>query len=133
MKYIYFILFINIQIFSISQSYVNHFNTVEPDVSFENIHVKKLFSDSNSTTFAIWVKQKVKMHKHLSHVENIYVTEGSGNFYLGDSTFLIKSGDLIVVPKNSWHGVDVNSENPLKVLSIQSPEFIGNDRVFKEE
>ena len=133
MKCIYFILFINIQIFSISQSYVNHFNTVEPDVYFENIHVKKLFSDSNSTTFAIWVKQKVKMHKHLSHVENIYVTEGSGNFYLGDSTFLIKSGDLIVVPKNSWHGVDVNSKKPLKVLSIQSPEFIGNDRVFKEE
>ena len=133
MKCIYFILFINIQIFSTSQSYVNHFNTVEPDVSFENIHVKKLFSDSNSTTFAIWVKQKVKMHKHILHVENIYVTEGSGNFYLEDSTFLIKSGDLIVVPKNSWHGVVVSSENPLKVLSIQSPEFKGNDRVFKEE
>ena len=131
MKYIFFIVSLTISFSMISQKHVSNFNSIKPVATFDNIHVKKLSSDFNSTTFAIWVKQKVKIHKHIDHVENIYVSEGSGVFYLEDSIFNIKSGDLIVVPKNTWHGVEVNSNNALKVLSIQSPEFIGNDRVFK--
>ena len=118
--------------FIIGQQYVNEFKQVNPDESFDNIHVKKLSTDINATTFAIWVKQKVKLHKHINHVENIYVSEGNGNFHLGDTTYKIEAGDLIIVPKDTWHGVDVTSKSPLKVVSIQSPEFIGKDRVFKD-
>lgn len=132
MNYYLIVIFSFLFRFSIvSQSYVSDLNKVKPDVFFDNIHVKKLSSDVDATTFAIWVKQKVKIHKHIKHVENIYVSEGSGVFQLGDSIFNINSGDLIVVPKNTWHGVIVKSKNPLKILSIQSPEFIGNDRVYK--
>ena len=132
MNYYLIVIFSLLIRFSIvSQSYVSDLNKVNPDLFFDNIHVKKLSSDVDATTFAIWVKQKVKIHKHVNHVENIYVSEGSGIFQLEDSTFNINSGDLIVVPKNTWHGVIVSSKKPLKVLSIQSPEFIGNDRVFK--
>lgn len=132
MNYFLIVIFSLLIRFSIvSQSYVSDLNKVKPDVFFNNIHVKKLSSDINATTFAIWVKQRVKIHKHVNHVENIYVSEGRGIFQLEDSIFNINSGDIIVVPKNTWHGVIVNSKKPLKVLSIQSPEFIGNDRVFK--
>ena len=132
MNYFLIVIFSLLIRFSIvSQSYVSDLNKVKPDVFFNNIHVKKLSSDINATTFAIWVKQRVKIHKHVNHVENIYVSEGRGVFQLEDSIFNINSGDIIVVPKNTWHGVIVNSKKPLKVLSIQSPEFIGNDRVFK--
>ena len=133
MKNLYFLICFAFPISLISQQHVSNFKAIKPSTNFDNIHVKKLSSDSNSTTFAIWVKQKVKIHKHIQHVENIYVSEGSGVFYLADSIFNIKSGDLIVVPKNTWHGVDVNSNIALKVLSVQSPEFIGHDRVFKVE
>ena len=74
---------------------------------------------------------KVKMHKHLEHVENIYVTQGEGKFHLGATAYHIEPGDLIIVPKNTWHGAEVTSDVPLKVISIQSPEFKGIDRVFK--
>ena len=132
MNYYLIIIFSLLIRFSIvSQSYVSNFNSIKADIDFNNIHVKKLSSNVNATTFAIWVKKSVKIHKHVNHVENIYVSEGSGSFQLEDSTFNISSGDLIIVPKNTWHGVNVNSNNPLKVLSIQSPEFFGNDRVFK--
>jgi Mannose-6-phosphate isomerase len=133
MKSLYLLICLAFPISLISQQHVSSFNTIKPSTTFDNIHVKKLSTDSNSTTFAIWVKQKVKIHKHTQHVENIYISEGSGVFYLADSVFNIKSGDLIVVPKNTWHGVDVNSNIPLKVLSVQSPEFIGNDRVFQDQ
>ena len=85
---------------AISQEFVGEFNKVRPDSTFDNIHVHQISSNIHSTTFAIWVKQKVKIHKHVNHVENIYVSEGSGIFQLEDSTFNINPGDLIVVPKN---------------------------------
>ena len=115
--------------------YVAQTNDVEdltPDsTDYDNLYIKKLSSDSLSTSFAIWIKLKVKLHKHDFHTEHVYVLEGSGDFTLGNTTQPIKKGDLITIPKNTWHGVDVTSKTPLKVVSIQSPEFKGIDRVFK--
>ena len=132
MKYL---LILFIQIISchlISQNYVASFDSIQPEKNYENINVKKLSSDINATTFAIWVKKSVRLHKHVQHVENVYISEGNGEFQLGDSTYKVKSGDLIIIPKNTWHGVVVKSKEPMKVISIQSPEFIGNDRIFKD-
>lgn len=127
-----FTLIFNLSLFSFfSQEFVGEFNKIRPDSTFSNIHVHQISTDSSATTFVIWVKMKVKMHKHLEHVENIYVTQGEGKFHLGATTYHIEPGDLIVVPKNTWHGVEVTSDVPLKVISIQSPEFKGIDRVFK--
>ncbi len=121
------LLFINV----LSQEFVGEFNKVRPDSAFNNVHVIKISSNEQSTTFAIWVKLKVKMHKHVDHVENIYVTQGEGKFHLGATTYHIEKGDLIIVPKNTWHSLEVTSQNPIRVISIQSPEFKGLDRVFK--
>tara|TARA_B100000900_G_scaffold412042_1_gene433011 strand:- start:1572 stop:1973 length:402 start_codon:yes stop_codon:yes gene_type:complete len=132
MKYL-LILFIQIISFHfISQNYVASFDSIQPEKNYENIYVKKLSSDISATTFAIWVKKSVRIHKHIQHVENVYIREGSGDFQLGDSTYKVKSGDLIIIPKNTWHGVVVKSKEPMKVISIQSPEFVGNDRIFKD-
>jgi len=133
MKTLFVISFYIFFLTSYCQGVVSSFGSVKPETNdYENITVKKLSTDINSTTFAIWIKQSVKLHKHVNHVENVYITEGSGEFQLGDSIHQVKSGDLIVIPKNTWHGVKVNSTNPMKVISVQSPEFIGKDRVFKE-
>jgi len=106
---------------------------LEPKEAYDNIYVQNIDTDSLSTTFAIWVKLKVKMHKHVNHVENVYIIEGNGEFTVSDSTYKVKKGDLIVIPKDTWHSVNVSSKNPMKVISIQSPEFKGLDRVFKED
>lgn len=114
-----------------SQVKVLEINQINPDIEFENIHVKKISSNTSSSTFAIWIKKKVKLHKHINHSENILVQSGYGQFQLNDSIYSVSFGDLIIVPKNTWHGVIVDSKEPMKVISIQSPEFFGNDRVFK--
>ncbi|MFN3918541.1 MAG: cupin domain-containing protein [Flavobacteriales bacterium] len=90
-----------------------------------------MYGDSLVSTFIIWVKKEVKTHKHLSHSENIYIVEGKGKFTLGDSTYIIKKGDMLFVPQNTWHSVTTTSKNPLKVISIQSPHFDGLDRILK--
>lgn len=110
----------------------NGLNALEAPGEFENIHIEKLYSDSLATSFVIWVKDSVASHKHLQHTENIYVLEGEAKMTLGKDTLIIKKGDLLFVPKNTFHSVlSVNSQKALKVLSVQSPEFNGTDRIFE--
>ncbi|MAE14974.1 MAG: hypothetical protein CL821_05230 [Crocinitomicaceae bacterium] len=116
---------------SIAQEAVVDIESVKPPKEYNNIHVQKISSDSLSSTFVIWVKQKVKLHKHLYHRENVIIQEGSGQFQLKDSIYNVSAGDIITIPKNTWHGVTINSQDIMKVISIQSPEFLGYDRVYK--
>lgn len=102
---------------------------IKPPADLENIHVVKLASDSYSTDFVIFVKNKVPLHKHVEHSETIYVLEGRGLFQLGDQSMEIVAGDYIRVPKGTPHAVKVLSETPLKIISVQAPEFFGKDRV----
>tara|TARA_B100000965_G_C19563572_1_gene745734 strand:- start:1009 stop:1407 length:399 start_codon:yes stop_codon:yes gene_type:complete len=115
-----------------SQNIVSSIDQILPDIEFENIHVKKISSDSSSSTFAIWIKQKVKLHKHVYHTENVLIDKGFGKFQINDSVYKVAAGDLIIIPKNTWHGVIVNSKSTMKVISVQSPEYFGKDRIFKE-
>ena len=100
---------------------------------FENILVKKLDTDSNSTSFIIWIKKSVKSHKHETHSEIIHVIEGEGTMTINNKSFDIAAGDYFRIPQNTFHSLKVNSKIPMKVLSIQSPEFLGKDRVFKND
>ena len=115
-----------------SQYIISSIDQILPDKDFENIHVKKISSDSSSSTFAIWIKQKVKLHKHVYHTENVLIDKGFGEFQINDSIYKVAAGDWIVIPKNTWHGVVVNSKSIMKVISVQSPEYFGKDRIFKD-
>ena len=125
----FIILFITFN--SIAQDVVINTESIKPPKEYDNIHVKKISSDSLSSTFVIWIKQKVRLHKHLYHRENVIIQEGSGQFQVKDSIYNVSAGDIITIPKNTWHGVTINSKDAMKVISIQSPKFLGNDRVFK--
>ena len=100
---------------------------------YENVGSQKLYSDSLVTTFEIWVKKEVPLHKHEFHTEQVIVLEGEGNMRLGDEWKIIKPGDLIIIPVGTLHQVIVTSSIPLKVLSVQAPEFDGSDRVIMKE
>ncbi len=132
MRFTTILILILIPFYFKSQEIIASINEIYPDKEFENIHVKKISSDSSSSTFAIWIKQKVKLHKHVYHTENVLIDEGFGEFQLNDSIYKVAAGDWIVIPKNTWHGVIVNSKSTMKVISVQSPEYFGKDRIFKE-
>jgi len=95
----------------------------------KNIYVHKLATDSNSTDFLIIIKDYVPLHIHAKHTETIFVLEGKGEFQKGERKFVIEPGDYLRIPPGIPHSVKVTSLNPLKVLSIQAPEFFGLDRI----
>lgn len=121
--------------FSLTALFAQHniTDTIKPPAVYENIYSKKISSDSLSSTFVIFIKKEVKLHKHNTHSENVIVLEGDGIMRLGDKEFIIKKGDHIFIAKGTPHSVMVKSKKPMKVLSIQSPYFDGKDREMINE
>ncbi len=109
-----------------TQSLINYPTPEE----LKNIKVIKLSSDIHSSNFLIFVKKSVPAHRHLKHSESIYVVSGEGLFRIEENTFSIQAGDFINIPEGKIHAVEVTSAEPLKVLSNQAPEFLGQDRVY---
>ena len=111
----------------------NGLDNYAPSEDFDNIHVQKVTEDTLQSCFVIWVKNGVKAHYHKNHTENLVVISGEAMMTLGDEIFLIKKGDYVNIPKGTVHSVtQILSDEPLKVLSIQSPQFFGKDRIFIE-
>lgn len=94
------------------------------------IIVEKLYSDTNSSTFHITIKDSVSLHYHATHTENIFVLEGTASMQLGNKIRVLQKGDYLTIPPNIAHAVWVTSNIPLRVISIQSPEFKGEDRYY---
>lgn len=101
--------------------------------SQENISVSKLHSDKNSSTFKIVIQDSVKMHYHDFHTENIFVSQGEAEMMMGGELMRIKKGDFFTIPEKTKHSVKVLSDEPLIVISVQSPEFKGNDRIYTDQ
>ncbi|GIV42801.1 MAG: hypothetical protein KatS3mg034_2111 [Vicingaceae bacterium] len=114
------------------RSQIINTSDINPDKDFENIHVQKVTDDSLATSFIIWIKKEVKPHYHRFHTEHIYVVEGTGEMYVGNKVYNLKPGDWLIIPANTVHSVKVTSEAWLKVISIQSPNFDGKDRIWVE-
>ena len=113
-------------------------DTVGVKTVSDNIYNKPLFGDSLASSFVIIIKKEVKLHKHLIHSEHVVVLDGTGQMTLRqtqddkEKVFEIKKGDVVFIPKNTAHAVRSTGKQPLKVLSVQSPNFDGKDRIFIE-
>jgi mannose-6-phosphate isomerase-like protein (cupin superfamily) len=107
-------------------------DTIQPPASYENIYNRPVYSDSLSSSFVIFIKKEVKSHKHVTHSEHVYILDGNGEMMLGEKKFPVKKGDLIFIPKNTFHSLKTTSATPVKVLSVQSPLFDGKDRIMAE-
>jgi mannose-6-phosphate isomerase-like protein (cupin superfamily) len=108
-------------------------DTIKAPAAYENIYVRPVYSDSLVSSFIIFIKKEVKLHKHVTHTEHVYVLEGVGEMVLGAKKFIVKKGDMVFIPKNTPHALNVISKIPVKVLSVQAPYFDGKDRVMIDE
>ncbi|MCH2234140.1 MAG: cupin domain-containing protein [Crocinitomicaceae bacterium] len=132
MKKIIITLLLFIGAFVIGQEIIN-LKKIKPGKLTENITVEKITTDKNTSSFVIWIRDGVKLHKHTYHTESLVVIQGKGDMQLGEEIIEVKKGDFFTIPENTPHGVTVTSSKPMKVLSMQSPEFKGVDRIFIEE
>lgn len=105
---------------------------VPDSANFANVLVRRVHTDANASVFAIWVKQEVKPHKHIHHSEVVTVLRGKGIMQVDGINRAIRKGDFVVIPQGTVHSVVTTSRKPLLVISVQSPEFDGSDRIWIE-
>ena len=105
---------------------------VNPEKEFENIFKEEIFSDSLTSSFFIMMKKGVALHKHEFHSEHVYILSGTGDMTLDGENVSIAAGDLVVIPKNTPHSLEITSQNPMRIISIQAPKYEGKDHFLIE-
>jgi mannose-6-phosphate isomerase-like protein (cupin superfamily) len=107
---------------------------IEAPADAAPIHNHPLAESEHSSSFLLTIRAAVPSHYHQYHTEQIYVLEGSARMRLADKELMIRPGDYLLILPGTVHGVlEVTSDEPLKVLSIQSPRFDPSDRVMVQD
>jgi mannose-6-phosphate isomerase-like protein (cupin superfamily) len=115
----------------LSKQILNLCTSIKTMIIIDEIGLEKISEDSLHSTFLITIPEKVPLHFHKQHTENIVVLGGKALMKLGSDTLIISKGDQLTIPKGTPHEViKVISRKPLRVYSIQSPLFDGSDRYF---
>jgi len=61
-----------------------------------------------------------KLHHHTNE-QLIYVLQGTGTSYVGDESFEVKAGSVILIPPNVPHGLNPRGNEKMYLLEIFSP------------
>jgi oxalate decarboxylase/phosphoglucose isomerase-like protein (cupin superfamily) len=65
--------------------------------------------------------RKMRIHKHLNNDELIFIHKGEGTLTLDEETIDVKTGDVIFVPRDTWHGLDNTGKENLQMVFQYSP------------
>ncbi len=64
---------------------------------------------------------KMRIHKHLNNDELIFIHKGEGTLTLDEESIEVKTGDVVFVPRNTWHGLDNTGRENLLMVFQYSP------------
>ncbi len=68
--------------------------------------------------------RKMRIHKHLNNDELIFIHKGEGRLTLDEQSIEVKTGDVVFVPRGTWHGLDnTGTENLLMVFQYSPAGF----------
>jgi mannose-6-phosphate isomerase-like protein (cupin superfamily) len=65
--------------------------------------------------------RKMRVHKHLNNDEIIFIHKGEGTMTLDEESIVVKTGDVVFVPRGTWHGLDNTGKETLKMVFQYSP------------
>jgi quercetin dioxygenase-like cupin family protein len=65
--------------------------------------------------------RKMRIHKHLDNDELIFIHKGEGTLTLDDQTIEVKTGDVVFIPRGTWHGLDNTGKENMSMVFQYSP------------
>jgi len=65
--------------------------------------------------------RKMRVHKHLYNDELIFVHKGGGSLTLDEKVYNVKVGDVVFIPRDTWHGLDNTGSEDLRMIFQYSP------------
>lgn len=94
--------------------------------------LRELYASENLSIAHDIVLRDAKKHMHRKMEEIYYVEKGEGKLVVGNTVLDIKEGDLIPIPKNTWHYLRKIKNKSLEVLVITHPKYDPEDMIFEE-
>lgn len=99
------------------------------------IHIKLSKEKDGISNISFCVEEmtpgrKMRIHKHLNHDEVIFIHHGEGSLTLDENVFNVKTGDVVFIPRDTWHGLDNTGSEDLKMVFQYSPA--GFEQYFVE-
>jgi oxalate decarboxylase/phosphoglucose isomerase-like protein (cupin superfamily) len=65
--------------------------------------------------------RKMRVHKHLNNDEIIFIHKGEGTLTLDEEMIQVRTGDVVFVPRNTWHALDNTGKETLQMVFQYSP------------
>ena len=83
---------------------------------------RRVFSGKNSMLVlnALLPSSRPNLHQH-PHEQLTYIVQGTCRFVLGDEALDLVAGDVIVIPPDVPHSLEVTSGTPVLNLDVFSP------------
>ncbi|MCK4729871.1 MAG: cupin domain-containing protein [Candidatus Aenigmarchaeota archaeon] len=78
------------------------------------------------------VSEKPRKHLHKKMEEIYYIEKGRGKAEIDGELIDVKKGDIVLIPKNTWHCLKKIGREPLEVLVINSPKYNPIDVILEE-
>jgi mannose-6-phosphate isomerase-like protein (cupin superfamily) len=94
--------------------------------------IRELYRSPNLTMAHVEITGDAKSHLHKQMEEIYYVTKGEGELVIGDKVLKIREGDLIPIPKNTYHQLRKTNEAPFEIIFVTYPAFDMKDVYFLE-
>ncbi len=93
--------------------------------------LRELYHSENLSISHDIVLGTAEKHMHKKMEEVYYVEKGDGQLIIGDEVLDIKEGDIISIPKNTWHFLKKLKDKPLEVLVITYPRYDPDDLILE--
>ncbi len=117
----------------------NHVKLIYPDKIYQqtkwtedelkkNIAIRHLHRGTAASTHLIRLKGNEFPHYHDRHDLNVSVLSGKSTIHFKDHAVVLVPGDVIFIPKGTFHWAENTDSVASVVFAVFSPAFDGKDR-----
>ena len=110
-----------------------------PGISHDNIQWTKaqlskpmalqhVYRSEYSSGHIVRLASKEQPHYHDQHDLNVTLLEGKSLIHFQDRDVLMQAGDVVFIPKGTYHWAENLDKNASVVFAVYSPAFAGKDK-----
>ena len=110
--------------------HINHPKVFRPWGSFEAIDKGDRYQVKQ---IVVKPGERLSLQMHHHRAEHWVVVEGAARVTRGDDTFMLNENESVFIPKGARHRLENPGNKPLRLIEVQSGEYLGEDDIVRFE
>jgi len=94
----------------------------------KTIAIRRLHGDADASAFLVRLNGTEQPHYHDHHDLNVSILSGKGSIHFSDRAVSLTPGDVVFIPKDTYHWAESTSSGATILFAVFSPEFVGKDK-----